>query len=95
MPKGGKRRLRMNRAVGLWNKADEFDAEPEQVQSLVGAGYADMVSEPEPEKPHQGTAHFTMDVLTGGGDGGEVRGKPGSDAPGTAEPGVPVRSDDG
>jgi hypothetical protein len=82
MPKGGKRRLRMNRAVGLWNKADEFQADPEQVQSLVGAGYADVVSDPVPEKPNEGEAHFTMDVLTGSGDDGEVPGKSGPDEAG-------------
>lgn len=90
MPKGGKRRIRMNRAVGLFNKADEFNADPQQYDSLVGAGYAEAVSEPDPgasiardtsehARTHEGQAHFTMDMLVGGDDGDPVRGEPDND----------------
>lgn len=55
MPKGKKARYRMNRAVGVMNKGDEFTAESDHpmVTSLVGAGYADVVSENEPEPESQ------------------------------------------
>lgn len=35
----------MNRAVGIMNKGDKFQAEPDDpaITSLVGAGYADLV----------------------------------------------------
>lgn len=42
-------RYRYNRAVGAHNKGDEFEADPNQlfVQSLLGAGYAEPVTEPD------------------------------------------------
>lgn len=84
MPKGGKRRIRMNRAVGLFNKADEFNASEDEYQSLVGAGYADAVSEPDPgasiaRDVSEGQAHLTVDMLAGGDDGTQVRGEPDND----------------
>lgn len=89
MPKGKKARYRMNRAVGVMNKGDEFTAESDHpmVTSLVGAGYADVVSENEPEpEPQKEEFKFGFDrqvsepaPVTGEDDGTEVRGESGDD----------------
>lgn len=58
-----RKRFRMNRAVGIMNKGDEFTGDPEDatIASLVGAGYADPILE------------------EGEDDGAPVRGEPGDD----------------
>lgn len=57
---------RMNRAVGVMSKGDEFTADPEApvLQALLGAGYADLVYEPSKQADE---------------DDAEIRGEPGND----------------
>lgn len=70
---------RMNRAVGVMNKGDQFTADPEDpmVVSLTGAGYADVVLMEEGDR-----------------GGSEVRGEPGDHPDRSAKPGVPGRTGD-
>lgn len=58
---------RMNRAVGVFNKGDVFTSDPDHpmVESLVGAGYAELVCEPDKKR--------------GGDNGDTVRSEPGDD----------------
>lgn len=58
-------KYRMNRAVGVFSKGDEFTSEPDHpmIESLLGAGYAELVYEPE----------------KGEDDGDTVRSEPGDD----------------
>lgn len=67
---------RMNRAVGVFNKGDVFTSDPDHpmIESLLGAGYAELVY--EPGKPKRGED-----------DADTLRGESGDDPDGTATAG--------
>lgn len=52
-------KFRMNRAVGIMNKYDEFTSDPDdpKIKSLLGAGYLDDLGEVDDEVRREHTEH--------------------------------------
>lgn len=69
---------RVNRAVGVFNKGDVFESDPDHpmLESLIGAGYADLIY--EPGTPDQKRNDLIIREA-GGDDEPTLRTEPGDD----------------